>query len=840
MIPDVSHRHAGRWWRGLVAGLILLAIGPGVEPASGRPNIILITVDAFRPDHMGYYGYDRDTCPNLDRLSREGVFFRQAFTTSGWTAPGLISILTSLYAPTHGVDIRGKSMDPEAVTLAESLRQAGYRVPDIYLFTGVPNFQHLGFEPYARKARYVRQADEILFRWLEEEAGTSEAPFFLFYHYRDLHQPYLLSPERDLYTRASFGSPYSPFALLKRVIAKEKMELVTREVYLPRGIMDFASWDQPWVNALYDGQIRRLDEDIFARLRQVLRQQSLEDSTLIIVSADHGEELLEDGLIGHVSTYKEGRLNDRVIRIPLIFWYPGVLPAGRIIEDPVQCIDVMPTVLELVGAEIPAGAQGQSLTPLVRGTDSAWRPRPVYCETSDGGYGANLEQYARRVRAVRTERWKLVHFSPEDRGELYDLVADPDEREDVYGRYPQVADSLHSLLDVWVATTQRRPSRGMVIPADPAAGGGAAPSVDVNVPRIRYPQNGDTLGYAGEGQVIRLSWTGKPDVSYTIEYEVGRGIYHLEGVLSVSGNCPEYGPYHASFWNPLVLYNPWRFRVYRADGTGAKSEWVTFHLGPAGGDVSTYSLAALMLEAGRGVRGGFGASVDLTRGLGLGLLDLYAWVARVPAADLSAWALIVAILGAAVWPQVQRIGEDRCRAWGVAVAYIALVYATVPLVPAVWDRLEIHTDGAIRHLGTLVILGLAGVVVSGVRRRVGRQDWVPYAVLVAIFIAYGYLLAVFGTYPAERLHLIEYGLVGWTLFRALRLDLSNGRAYVAAVLLTVLVGIGDESIQWVLPQRFFELKDVGLNTISGVLGLLTVRFALYGGGEAQPSGPEGT
>jgi len=832
MVSSRRQRCARHSWQLLALRLALLAGVVGSAPALARPNIILITVDCLRPDHLGYYGYARDTSPSLDALSREGVFFRQAFSTSGWTAPGLISIQTSLHAPSHGVDIRGKSMDPDVVTLAEALGQAGYRTPDILFLTDIPNFHHLGLESYARKARYVRQADEILFRWLAEEAHTSDAPFFLYYHYRDVHQPYQLSPEHDLYTRASFGRPYSPLSLLKRVIAKEKMELVTREIHLPRGVMDFAAWDRPWVEALYDGQIRRLDDDIFARLRRVLHQQSLEDSTLIIVSADHGEELLEDGLIGHVSTYREGRLNDRVIRIPLILWYPGVLPAGLVIEDPVQCIDVMPTILELAGAGVPPGAQGRSLVPLVRDGSAAWPRRPVFCETSDGGYTASLEQYARRVRAVRTERWKLVHFSPEDRSELYDLMADPEERADVHQEHPEVADSLQSLLDRWVTGTRRRSS---VEAAPPGPRRGGEPQSGASdrreAPRILYPQDGDTLGYVGTDQVIRLSWTGREDVPYTIQYEVGRGTYYLEGELRVPGNSPEYGPYHASFWNALVLYNPWRFRVYRADGTGARSEWVSFSLGPVGGEARALTFALAALEAKQAVADALQAGVDLVRGLGLGLLDLYVWVARVPAADLSAWALIAAIVGAALWPQVQRLGEDRCRNWGAAFAYIALVYATVPVFPAVWDRLWVHTEGAIRHLGILVILGLAVAVLTAVRHRVGRRDWVPYAVLVAVFAAYGYLLAVFGTYPAERLHLIEYGLLGWMLFRALRLDLSGGRAYVVALVLTVLVGVGDESIQWILPQRFFEVKDVVLNAVSGVLGLLTVRFSLYGGWE---------
>ena len=180
-----------------------------------RPNILLITVDTFRPDHLSYYGYPRETSPELDRFSGEGVFFRQAFTTSGWTAPGLISIHTSLYAPAHAVDVRGKSLDPGVTTLAEALRGAGYRAPDIFFLTDIPNFKHLGFEPYSDRNKHLKHGDEILFRWLRDEAavspstdstGAATAPFFLYYHYRDLHQPYAPgSAYEALYTPASFG-----------------------------------------------------------------------------------------------------------------------------------------------------------------------------------------------------------------------------------------------------------------------------------------------------------------------------------------------------------------------------------------------------------------------------------------------------------------------------------------------------------------------------------------------------------------------------------------------------------------------------------------------------------
>lgn len=802
-----------------------------------QPNIILITVDALRPDHLGYYGYERDTSPHLDTLSRQGAFFRQAFTTSAWTAPGLISIQTSQYAPTHGVDIRGKSMDPQVVTLAEALREAGYRTPDIFFLTDMPNFQHLGLEPYARRRQHVKQGDEILFRWLEEEAQADAAPFYLYYHYRDVHQPYVPMEEFDLYTDEAFGHRYSPWSWFKRFAAREKMDLVQREILLPRGVLDFTSWDKPWVDALYDGQVRQLDERLFGRLRHSLEALSLTGNTVVVVSADHGEELLEHGLIGHVSTYKEGHLHDELIRIPLIFWYPAGLPAGRVIEEPVQCIDIMPTLLELAGARMPDGAQGQSLMPLL--TESGgWQRRPVFLETSGAGYGANVEQYARRVRAVRTERWKLVHFSPEDEQVLFDLAADAGETEDVRAAHPGVADSLGQLLRDWVEESARRPSSSAIAePAPSPAPGAVGPRRRL---QILYPAEGDTLQHRGEDQSIQLRWTGNQATAYVIQYEVGEGIYHLEGELPATGNTPSYGPFDESFWNPLVLYNPWRFRVHPAGAPELASDWVSFQLAPTSGGGGGLSLAALALGAAGSLAAAASDAARLVTGLGLGLLDLYAWVAAIPAADLTAWALILAIAAAAAWPRLSRFGVERCRAWGAAVAYIAFVYATVPVFPMVWDRLRDHTEGAIEHLGVLVIAALAMAVLGRLWRCTGRTAWQPYAVLGFVFAAYGYLLARFGTFPAERLHLVEYGLVSFFLLRALRLDLSPRAAYLASLMLTIVVGFGDECIQWVLPQRFFELKDVQLNAISGALGLVTARLTVYGGkGEPapEPGGP---
>ena len=819
----------------LILGLSLALLSClGVGPAQGsqaRPNIILITVDTFRPDHIGYYGYPLETSPHLDAISREGVFFKQAFSTSGWTSPGLISILTSLYAPTHGVDIRGRRLDPDVETLPDVLGKAGYRVPDIFFLTDLPNFSNLGLEAYEKRTQYIYQEDEIIFKWLEEE-GQKDSPFFLYYHYRDLHLPYNPGKKYEsMFVPQAFDTGFGPLSTLKRFLAKEKMEVVKRNVMLVRGVMDFGAADKPWVDALYDGEIRRLDEEFFARLRSTIRKMGLEQNTLVVISADHGEELLEHGLIGHVSTFKEGHLHDEIIRIPLVLWYPEVLPAGLVVDEPVQCIDIMPTILDLLDIGPVEGVQGRSLLPLIQDS-SQWQSRPVYLETSGAGYTADPEQYKQRFRVLRTERWKMIYASTDETYRLYDLAADPGERTAVQGKYPQVADSLRTMLNEWVLYTQKRAYKQRKSIPDTTteeivAQGGA--------PHILMPQDGDTLYYRGADYSIRPSWTGSKDAAYVIEYEVGRGAYHLKGELTESSNAPNYGPFQANFWNSLVLYNPWKFRVYRQAQPEQKSAWVTFHLAAVEGAKPSGSLSGLLLQAGYSLRVVGGQSINLIQGLGRGFLDLYLWIAAIHAADLSAYILLVVVMGAVFWPLVQRLGVSRCRAWSVAILYVGFVYSTIPLMPKVWKVLSVHTQGAISYMGILSIVFFGGAIVWKTWRRVGFTTWKPYATLGCIGLIYIYLLKEYTVFPAERLHLVEYGFMGYVFFKALIVDFAKGRAYIASFVITVLVGLGDECIQWVLPQRYFELKDVQLNALSGGLGLLLLRFGLNTGACKRPN-----
>ena len=638
------------------------------------------------------------------------------------------------------------------------------------------------------------------------------------------------------------------------------MALVQREIMLVRERVEFDAADSNWVRALYDAQISRMDKEFFRRLRSTLAETGLAENTLLLISADHGEELLDHGLLGHASTYQEGRLYDELIRIPLIAWWPGRLPAGRIVDDPVQCIDVMPTVLELAGVLVPGEVQGRSLLPLIAEVPG-WEQRPIFCETSGGGYTADEKLYADRTRAVRTQRWKLIRSVPGDGGtpseELYDLDRDPYELDNVVDEFPNRADSLRALLQSWSLQSQVRRAMGERRPPNqpsPAARTAhvPGPSVVDGVPQVLYPQSGDTLQYAGADQTIQLRWTGDGDAPYVIEYSVGKGSYHLEGELSVVGNEPAYGPFHSTFWNSLVLYNPWHFRVRRASASGdSSSVWVTFVLAPtqaAGGSVGAGALlmtAMMMVGQGGSEALRLGTEMfQLGRGLIIGLFELAVLATSLPVAHVSAWLLIADIIAAAVWPRVRAaLGVRRCRLWGLTLAYIGVVYCTLGVFPAVWKRLTVLTDGSIKHLGTVVAIVTVVSLLWRIGSRVGRQSWKPYIAMALTTTAYVYLLYALSRFPAERLHLLEYGLMAYLILRALQLDLADRPAYAWSLVLTTIVGLGDEIIQLILPQRFFEFKDVFLNMVSGGLALLLVRFAIdYNGGphsirrvEAEPS-----
>lgn len=781
---------------------LILHLFSGVAGGADRPNVLLLTVDTFRPDRLSGQGNARKTSPYLDALGQDGVVFEQAMSSSSWTTPGLMSVITGLYAPTHSVDVRGKSLRPGTETMATLLAQAGYAVPDILYLSSIPNFQNLGTtNSFVDRDKYLPNGDEVLFRALE---AYRDSTFFLYYHYRNLHLPYKPS---EAYERL-----YTPDGFDRSDFVRDKVETVQNNVTIPLGSVRFDQKDREWILGLYDGQIREMDETLFKPLVAKLKELGLYENTLVIVTADHGEELLEHGFIGHPSTSFKGSAYDELLHIPLIMSYPNGLPPNRRIGQQVQNVDILPTVLDLLKLPIPATLQGRSLMPLIQGVSD--EELPVFTETTPGGYQATPEMMKTRIRAMRTSFWKLIHTHGPgvDTYELYDLKKDPKEYDNVIAQHPEVAEKMRVALHQWVLAT------APAVSVAPTATG----SVPTEPIAVLFPAQGDTFRYEDVGKTVSVRWTGPEDGLYTLEYRVGEGSYHLEGAMQIVGNAPQYGPFTDEMWNMLTLYNPWSFRITVDGKPELSSPWIAFTIVPtkdaAPPSVWTMALVALVFW--------WGEFVLLVSGLGLGVLDLMRLLGGIPLVDVVSAALFLAIVCGVCQPIYVRLGEARSKAWILVLVYTLFIYATLAVMPSIWRTLWGHTQGRIDLLGGLVtVLALMFFMALVFIKRLRWSAVIGLCVLGAV---YGWLLLQLGTSPAERLHLAEYGLLGFFAYRALVFDFSSSKALVLAWGIAIILGACDEGLQWILPTRVFEWKDIGLNAVSSGLGLLIVALFHFG------------
>ena len=787
----------------MLAILCTALASPGDLCAAGRPNVLLITIDACRPANLGAYGYDRDTSPALDALSRDGVVLEQAISSSSWTTPGLLSVLTGLWAPTHGVDVRGRSLRAGTATLASLLRKAGYAAPDILYLSSLPNFRNLGLTAsYTDRDRYLPDGDQVLFKALE---AYQDSTFFLYYHYRNVHLPFNPSPPYD--------RMFTPDNYDRSGLISDKVAVIKRDVTIPVGSVLFGPEDQEWITGLYDGQIREMDDTFFGPLVATLKRLGLYDSTLVIVTADHGEELLDHGFVGHPSTSFKGSAYDELLRIPLIMVCPSLLPASHRVATQVQNVDIMPTVLDLLDLAQEPTAQGRSLLPLIMGEASD--ERPAFTETTPGGYQATPEMMKTRIRAMRTSDWKLIHtLGPGvDRYELYDLAHDPEEKHDLAGRQVEVLAAMRAELHRWALGAQAEPAM-----PEPKRGVSRLPSEPV---RVLFPADGDSIRYVDVGKAISIKWTGPSDRDYTIEYLVGEGSYRIEGEMTVTGASAQYGPYTEEMWNMLALYNPWSFRVRVDEVPRLSSPWTRFRIVPT---ASGPTPGRFMLAAAYGAFLWSEAWL-LVAGLATACGLLVMRVGDIPLVWIVSGALTLAIAAGICQDQLRRLGRVRALRWSVVVAYTGVVYLTLPAMPQIWGAVWRLTKGRVDYVSSIVLaIAAAGLLIYLVAR---CRRLLPFVLIPAVAVCYLYVLSQLQLTPAERFHLTEYGVLSWIVFRALRVDMPGTPAYLTGVLISGLLGVGDEAIQWLLPMRVFEWKDIGLNVFSSAMGMVLVALVVY-------------
>ncbi len=467
-----------RWRRrpprtGLRPALALLAVlgalrsGTVLEAwhAARGPNLLLVSIDTLRADHLGAYGYDLPTSPSIDaRLAGEGVTFTDVYSQSPKTTPSHMTLLTSLYPSVHGVELwqNGKPahvLNPAVHTLAEILKNAGYATA---AFTGgaqidpVRGFDQ-GFDLYTVSGQQRRAR-----RWLGRHRWQR---FFVFYHTYDVHDPYL---PPDEYIRL-FDPDYRGRVLdaIHRLRAAGGMSVAAWEG-ISRRFWDSVDRSDPrdvrFVERLYDAGIRRMDTETIRPLLDRLDQLGLARDTLVVFTSDHGEAFGEHGQFQHDDLYAA------TVRVPLVLRWPGRLPAGLRIASRVRLIDVMPTILELLGVSAPPSLQGQSLTPLLHDAYASPATEGAVSEYSDG----------RLYESLRRGGLSYIVDGPEER--LFDLVRDPAERQNVLATRPEEAVAMRAALERW-----RRNCRALAPLLGPR-GGTIAPS-DETARRLR------ALGY---------------------------------------------------------------------------------------------------------------------------------------------------------------------------------------------------------------------------------------------------------------------------------------------------------------------------------------------------------
>jgi choline-sulfatase len=521
------------------AAAILAALGAAcvtVPRAAERPpNILLITADSLRADRIDWSG---GRTPALAALARRGTRFTRAYTVTPWTAPSLVSIFTGLYPPTHGVENRDDSTPKALPTLPRLLAARGFTLRNYGFFTAVSYFRNLGLPEQAVAGAEIEGA-----RALAEWLPSAPEPFFAWIHFVEPHLPY------------GAGGYEAAEAKVKGSSGLERSQ-VSATVPLGAGY-SFAPGDRDKLVALYDADVERMDAEI-GRVLAALERKSPASRTLVCFTADHGEELLDHGWVGHASTSGEAKLVDEVLHVPLVFAGPGV-PAGGVAASLAQNVDVTPSLLELAGVPRPKSMQGVSLVKALGGGSPRKR---LFFSTSVGGH---LTPEARRTeRLVGAGDGVLLHS---------ERLGAPRRESDPF------APSLAGDLAKWSRGQARARLRFLE-----AYGGAVRPSAEL-ISRyaeslaVAAPPDGARLSWKEAEGTIRLAWSGTrhADTPFWVEYEVGSGLLSARGAFAVEETSIGFGPFPVAFWNDLAQYSPFRFRVLDP-AAKTRSAWRAFRL----------------------------------------------------------------------------------------------------------------------------------------------------------------------------------------------------------------------------------------------------------------------
>jgi arylsulfatase A-like enzyme len=419
-----------------------------------HPNILLISIDTLRADHLSCYGYRRPTTPAIDAIAAEGALFKNAYSAAVWTPPAHASMLTGLYPSHHGaVDYR--KLNPSIPTIAGTLRDRGFRTvgfvnnPAVGEFVGLEKGHDEFFEIWkgvtsnnaiTRGAHWLhrtgleilgiqdhgaKSTNRLVKKWLCDH-GSEQRPFFMFVHYIEPHNPIdAPHPFKKRFVELNGGEQLDMNKIAR--VAHNPLVCYTDQIELN-------SAEVQYLIALYDGEINYVDSMV-GDLIDSLRAMKILDDTMIIITADHGEHFGEHGHYSHASS-----LYQPLVHIPLAIRYPRPCPQAAVFTNPVQHIDIFPTILDLLGdeSELMSCLPGKSLLPK-NGQLEIAPDRPIVAEWEGriphfvkhrlrGSNGhANVERlFTTKKQMILVGDRKYICSGDGDE-ELYNLQSDPGE-----------------------------------------------------------------------------------------------------------------------------------------------------------------------------------------------------------------------------------------------------------------------------------------------------------------------------------------------------------------------------------------------------------------------------
>lgn len=440
-------------------------------PGHQRPNIVLISIDSLRADHLSCYGYEKNTSPAIDRLAREGVLFKNVYSTTSWTLPSHISMMTGLPDQAHQVTTHTRSLADGWPTLAQELKKQGYATGGFFtgpylhpifgfgrgfdryescirtdtVFDGYMDEKRTMLDPEHRKI-WNDKMNGILGdsssptvlkkskKWLNEI--DLEKPFFMFLHFFDVHYDYLPPKECDIfypdYKGEITGHNYEDASIYHKNMKPDDLKRVI---------------------SLYDGEILWVDKHV-QMIMDFLEEKGVKENTVVVVTSDHGEEFFEHGEKDH---RKVNGLFNEVIKVPLVFHWPKKIAQGRTVMGQYRIIDIMPTLLEIAGNSKMEIGTGKSLCQLLRkdrggkllkGEDNVAISELTFL-TPKVVAAVDRADTKDRIISMRSKGWHLTYFADSGKAYLFDMEADPNETRNL-------AEERKEDVDRWLKALKRQ------------------------------------------------------------------------------------------------------------------------------------------------------------------------------------------------------------------------------------------------------------------------------------------------------------------------------------------------------------------------------------------------